>query len=971
MKPVHGAVVAALGALALIGCGVRLTHFNGPATRRAAVQLVVEHEQPSRRLEPETQQPAAARQPVVAPKPRVPVTSAPPPPAALSPRAGGDIKGGGKAGGDGLSADACLIAKWGGVWALEGPRRMRYHVDIPTPGCDQRSAEVEGDSLATFPKAHGGGPGYALGAKGSKAACLRRACAGPGLRKPALVEAPTPLQAPPNGWGLGPAPGWIEGSPLRFNSVAIKAFAAGGSYEGMPPGQPLLLVFGGASVNDMLRNWALHVQKLALPYIVTCMDESLFTLAGKHGMPAAIFRGGSGEEASAGPGVVTTRWKYFRMDPRAFMTMGILKVRFFLAFLRAGFDILCADLDVLWLRDPRPWVTGQVATSALISFADIVVSTDVTSDAAENDRASWGLAQELNTGMLLLRSSPGAAVVCEAWVDRMKQEMVSIEKLPKNMLQWWSNDQTFFNEVHMRATLDGFANPKATDAARRERAAEHLRSIDRRPARMVALDAALKRLDDLIAAGPAKAGELEDVRGLQFRSRIGCDGQHHSFAIGTFPYELFASGHTFFSQSLQLRRGFSPVAVHTTFQFCDTAEFAWGKRSRLRERLLWLVDPDSYYERVGPASEPQPEPTELEYSGFLHLDGALLDMSSWPRPYMRSEASAAIKVEGSRSFVDATLARKSDVHTMRDGPARHLLLDSFQRRLIHDALALARAMKRKLILPPLQCWSDRYWNALVRGRFPGVRADAQPLPFHCPFDHLFDNEKWAHSDAPIREHSFLDSHRVPDPNPNPDPDPNPRSTPFSTTTACRTATGTTRSGSWCAARRPRRETTWGGSQPWRRAPSSSLPVTTTQRRPRRSSKRGGVARTWSRLALARSSCCASRSARRRRTLHSTRWCIASLASASRSATATTRTTGSGPATRVTRSTAPGAFTGRRRFPKAAAASLALERRHRQLAGRTPRRSSPRGLPSQRGAGRGEEGKVGQRRTDQATSTTST
>ena len=162
MKPVHGAAAAALGALALIGCGVRLTHFNGPATRRAAVQLVVEHEQP-RRLVPETQQPAAARQPVVAPKPRVPVTSAPPPPAALSPRAGGDTKGGGKAGGDGLSADACLIAKWGGVWALEGPRRTRYHVDIPTPGCDQRSAEVEGDSLATFPKAHGGGPGYALG----------------------------------------------------------------------------------------------------------------------------------------------------------------------------------------------------------------------------------------------------------------------------------------------------------------------------------------------------------------------------------------------------------------------------------------------------------------------------------------------------------------------------------------------------------------------------------------------------------------------------------------------------------------------------------------------------------------------------------------------------------------------------------------------------------------------------------------
>lgn len=51
---------------------------------------------------------------------------------------------------------------------------------------------------------------------------------------------------------------------------------------------------------------------------------------------------------------VTTRWKYFRMDPKAFMTMGILKVRFFMEFMRGGFDVLCADLDVIWLKDLIP-----------------------------------------------------------------------------------------------------------------------------------------------------------------------------------------------------------------------------------------------------------------------------------------------------------------------------------------------------------------------------------------------------------------------------------------------------------------------------------------------------------------------------------------------------------------------------------------------------------------------------------------
>ena len=30
---------------------------------------------------------------------------------------------------------------------------------------------------------------------------------------------------------------------------------------------------------------------------------------------------------------------------------------------------------------------------------------------------------------------------------------------------------------------------------------------------------------------------------------------------------------------------------------------------------------------------------------------------------------------------------------------------------------------------------------------PGVSAQQHPLPFHCPFDHVYDLEKWVHSDA--------------------------------------------------------------------------------------------------------------------------------------------------------------------------------------------------------------------------------
>ena len=147
-------------------------------------------------------------------------------------------------------------------------------------------------------------------------------------------------------------------STLRFNGAAQRQFGA----LRLAAGEPLLLVFGGASVSDMLRNWAIHVQKLSLPFAVACMDTALFELADGHGLPGVMMAEGALKEdgATMQQSSVTTRWKYFRMDPKAFMTMGILKVKFFMEFL-GGFDVLCADLDVLWLRDPRPWVLGAAA----------------------------------------------------------------------------------------------------------------------------------------------------------------------------------------------------------------------------------------------------------------------------------------------------------------------------------------------------------------------------------------------------------------------------------------------------------------------------------------------------------------------------------------------------------------------------------------------------------------------------------
>ena len=331
----------------------------------------------------------------------------------------------------------CLITKWTSIW-LAHKDGTRSHVAHPTADCEARALEILDETLDRYPKAHGGEGLYSLDQAHSAAACLLSACPAPagyptlaplpvlpvGLSEQAAMD--QLLRKPPNGWGMGASPDWIGRASLRFNGAAKRAFGA----LRLEVGQPLLLVFGGASVNDMLRNWAIHVQKLQLPYAVACMDSSLFDLADAHGLPGVMM-----VEHDAGDveKEVTTRWKYFRMDPAAFMTMGILKVRFFIEFMAAGFDVLCADLDVVWLRDPRPWVAGTAEQSAmLLNYPDVIVSTDVTHGGADTDDRAWGMKEEMNTGMLLLRSSPGAMATCMAWVDRMRQEMVSIRKLPKN-----------------------------------------------------------------------------------------------------------------------------------------------------------------------------------------------------------------------------------------------------------------------------------------------------------------------------------------------------------------------------------------------------------------------------------------------------------------------------------------------------------------------------------------------------------
>mgnify|MGYP003684246843 CR=1 FL=1 len=361
---------------------------------------------------------------------------------------------------------------------------------------------------------------------------------------------------------------------------------------------------------------------------------------------------------------------------------------------------------------------------------------------------------EMNTGIIFFRSTPSSLVLLEAWLQRMKQELAKLAGMSSNFVQWWTNDQTFFNEVvHVARTLK--MNPKSANLADRLAWTNHT-SAGVNGARKALLKQVMNRIVEERRGG--SAGLLSSLRGVICKELqcegAACPAERMPFTISTFPYLEFASGHTFFTQSLQERQGVPPISVHTTFQFGDTPEFTWGKRNRLREKKLWMVDSDSYFSRKGPGLHPK----EIEYEGFVQLVGPLVDVQ---QPLVLTESSASIKVEGHGAFSEAMRNNRINVFDLDEGnPNKHLLLDSIQRRLVINLVALGRALKRKVIMPKMMCWCDRYWWLLEDCRFPGVKHEVHPMPFHCPFDHLYDLEKWVHADVPMREYSFLENARV-------------------------------------------------------------------------------------------------------------------------------------------------------------------------------------------------------------------
>ena len=89
----------------------------------------------------------------------------------------------------------------------------------------------------------------------------------------------------------------------------------------------------------------------------------------------------------------------------------------------------------------------------------------------------------------------------------------------------------------------------------------------------------------------------------------------------------------------------------------------------------------------------------------------------------------------------------------------HIKLINAQLKQLKSALALAHALGRILVLPPITCGYDKYWGPLHKGVIPGTHTWALPIS-HCPLDHYLEVGSLNPVNT-IREWSFLANERTP------------------------------------------------------------------------------------------------------------------------------------------------------------------------------------------------------------------
>ena len=379
-----------------------------------------------------------------------------------------------------------------------------------------------------------------------------------------------------------------------------------------PPHRFVMLTFGNSAISDHLLNFCCHARRIRTAYIVGAVDVAAYDLLAAQRIP--VYKTPLAHEQYSMDGSnshSSQSWKRF-----ASMRTGEVA-----RLVHLGYDVLHTDTDVVWLRDPTPYLMcteaargGEFKDAAQfpclqIRQADVAISSDnMGPSRAVKGGGAYHAAGTFNSGILLFRSSANGKRFVSAWHGNVANPPRGSRFVGK------TSDQQVIN-----AMLRRDRQWPGVGGKRGEWLMDHLH---------------------------------EDWEG--------------SLVLGALPLPLFSNGHGYFVQRAQVSLKVAPFAVHATYSL-DYHD-GGAKRQRFREAGLWLSDPDSYFA-----------------GKFLALNFSV--------PPSVHAALVSYRRRG---------LNPNNIGVHAEALAGYLAE-------LRDALALATALGRTLVLPRWQCYADRLW----------------------------------------------------------------------------------------------------------------------------------------------------------------------------------------------------------------------------------------------------------------------
>lgn len=308
---------------------------------------------------------------------------------------------------------------------------------------------------------------------------------------------------------------------------------------------PVLLTFGDSKIGAMLDNFVAHASAAGAPFVIGAVDGAAFDLFALK-RTVAIYKTPLALDASyqivGDNSHASKSWQKF-----AAMRVGEIA-----RIVGLGFDVMQTDVDVVWLRNPAPYITcasdgggaevgdrAEVACGTLRA-ADVAVSSDNMSPKGDlRGGVAYAAGGTFNTGIVLLRATPAGKAFAAAWHAQVIARACGKGQTGNCQAgSCCTSDQQVFNKMVRDEAIP---------------------------------------YPGLVA--PRGGGRTVRVpRG--------------NATLGALPLALFIHGHGYFVQSAHEQLRVAPYAVHATYSLDRHDGLA--KAQRFREAGLWRADPPGF-----------------------------------------------------------------------------------------------------------------------------------------------------------------------------------------------------------------------------------------------------------------------------------------------------------------------------------------------------------------------------------------